>query len=222
MTWVLFDLNGTLLDPRTIDRALPDGNGVASKALGTAVLFSMALAHVSEYRPFADLVRSALRRELELAGMPEQLDRAVDAAGRLEPFPDAAAALDVLAGAGCRLGVLTNSEGSAAEGNLTRVGWRDRFERVIGTEQVRAYKPRPELYRRALEELEARSDEVWLVTAHGWDALGARHAGLSSAWVSRREGVLLDVVPEPDVRAEDLRGAAAGMVNAFRGAVPAG
>jgi len=109
------------------------------------VLFSMALAHVSEYRPFADLVRSALRRELELelAGMPEQLDRAGDAAGRLEPFPDAAAALDVLASAGCRLGVLTNSEGSAAEGNLTRVGWRDRFERVVGTEQVRAYKPRP-------------------------------------------------------------------------------
>jgi len=67
MTWVLFDLNGTLLDPHTIDRALPDGNGVASKVLGTAVLFSMALAHVSEYRPFADLVRSALRRELELA-----------------------------------------------------------------------------------------------------------------------------------------------------------
>jgi len=187
------------------------------------VLFSMALAHVSEYRPFADLVRSALRRELELelAGY-EQLDRAGDAAGRLEPFPDAAAALDVLASAGCRLGVLTNSEGSAAEGNLTRVGWRDRFERVVGTEQVRAYKPRPELYRRALEELEAPSDEVWLVTAHGWDALGARHAGLSSAWVSRREGVLLDVVPEPDVRAEDLRGAAAGIVNALRGAVPAG
>jgi len=148
------------------------------------VLFSMALAHVSEYRPFADLVRSALRRELELelAGMPEQLDRAGAAAGRLEPFPDAAAALDVLASAGCRLGVLTNSEGSAAEGNLTRVGLARPVRTRRRDRAGASLQATPELCRRALEELEAPSDEVWLVTAHGWDALGARHAGLSSAW----------------------------------------
>jgi 2-haloacid dehalogenase len=46
------------------------------------------------------------------------------------------------------------------------------------------------------------------VAAHGWDVTGAKHAGLRTAWISRGEELLSAMAPEPDVRADDLLGAA--------------
>jgi 2-haloacid dehalogenase len=68
---------------------------------------------------------------------------------------------------------------------------------------VRAYKPHPAPYRRVLELLELPPERVTLVSAHGWDVLGARAAGLRGVWVDRVEHRWPFPSPEP-ARAADL------------------
>lgn len=203
-TWIAFDLNGTLLDPGVL---LDEEHAeLARRALDDAVLQAMADTLTGEYRPFPDYLRAALGRALHVAGLDEGiLDAAMQRAGTLPAFPDAADALQSLAATGYRVAVVTNSAGDAARAALDAAGLSAHVETVIGADEVGAYKPDPRVYRHAAARLDTPADGICLVAAHAWDVLGALRAGWQAAWVGHREGQLLATVPEPTVRAATLR-----------------
>jgi len=157
MSLVLFDLNGTLLDP---GKQLP--------VLQRAVQLAMAHTLAGDFRPFGELLEAA-------GGAPSAMPA----------FDDAAPALGQLDEAGHRLAVLTNSERATAERQLSNAGLDTAFERVVGTDEIGAYKPDRGVYLRALELLGANGTEAWLVAAHDWDLVGAHNAGLRTAFVDR-------------------------------------
>lgn len=187
--WVVFDLNGTLLDPAAI----------GTDVLDEAILAAMTLNHVRDYRPFSELLRAALARR---GG--DDVDRLMEAAARMPAFPEAADALDLLASAGRRLAVLTNSATAAAERGLRAAGLRGRFAHVIGTDRVGAFKPDARVYRHGLAALGAEPGQATMVAAHWWDLRGARAVGMRVAWVGRGEGSLSGLLPDPDAAAPDL------------------
>jgi 2-haloacid dehalogenase len=211
--WVLFDLNGTLLDPRPVGERLPvaDGGALVLAVLHDAVVQAMADTLTGEYRPFAGYVAGALARQTRLAGLDldeRQLDAVARAMGRMPPFADSADALSILRDAGLRVGVLTNSARGGALDALEQAGLAFAVERVIASDAARAYKPAPVVYRTALAELGVAPADATLVSAHWWDVTGAKRAGMRTAWISAKERILLPGTPEPDVQAPDLRAAA--------------
>src|SRR5919204_1271610 len=120
VTWVLFDLNGTVLDPAGIAEPLGGGDEdrrLVGEAFGEALMMTMAdTLSGGAYRPLPEYLRAALERTLRAAGRDtEALDPAMRRAGAMDPFPEAESALSVLLDAGLRVGVLTNSTGEAAE-----------------------------------------------------------------------------------------------------------
>jgi 2-haloacid dehalogenase len=214
---VLFDLNGTLLDPAVMAGPLGGGaeeRALVAAALDDAIAAAMTLTLGGRYVTFAELVGGALARRLMLAGRdPGEAEAALAAMAEMPPFPEAETALDRLAAAGLRVGVVTQSATATAEAVLERAGLRDRFELVLGTDRVGAFKPDERPYRAALEAAAvAEPADACLLAAHWWDVTGAKLAGLHTAWVSRRDRVLPPWVPEPDVRAVDLLEAAEGIV----------
>ncbi|GAC1344806.1 MAG: haloacid dehalogenase type II [Candidatus Dormibacteria bacterium] len=205
---VLFDLNGTLTDPAGIGEwwGAPD---LGLVSLQGAVQTAMVDALLGLYRPFAEHLRAAIQLCVGRRGLdPDGVDAALRRAAHLDAFPEAAEALDHLREGGHRLVTLTNSGGQAGRETLEAAGLADRFERVLGVDAVRSFKPHPRTYAYALTELRARSDEVMMVAAHGWDVTGAKHAGLRTTWISRGEQILSGTALEPDHRADDLLSAA--------------
>ena len=172
MATITFDLNGTLLDP-----------GDQADVLKQAVQMAMAHTLADDFRPFAEL--------LEAAGgsVPDELPS----------FADVAAGLDRLAAAGHRLSVITNSARETGEQHLNRAGLRDRFDRVAGVDEARAYKPDPRAY--------ALVESDWHVAAHWWDVLGAAAVGRRTVYVARqgplpatvRADVVVDRLDELDL-----------------------
>lgn len=158
MALVLFDLNGTLLDP-----------GNRADALHSAIRLAMAHTLAADFRPFAELL------EASGSSVPEEMD----------PFPDVASGLDRLRDAGHRLAVVTNSARRTGEQHVERAGLGDAFERVVGVDEVGAYKPDGRVYAYALEQLGAAAGDSWFVAAHDWDIVGAANAGLRTAFVAR-------------------------------------
>jgi 2-haloacid dehalogenase len=217
LSWVLFDLNGTLLDPSGI--AEPLGNAdedrrLVAQAFYEALLLTMAdTLSGGTYRPLSEYLRAALERALRGAGRStEVLDAAMERAAAMEPFPEARAALSLLAAEGLHVGVLTNSTTAAAERALTAGGLRELLELVIGSDEVQTFKPHPRVYEHAVHRVGSKPAESVLVAAHGWDVMGAMRAGLRGAWVARDERWLVPVVPDPDVRGEDLEDVARKIV----------
>ncbi len=207
MSHVVFDLNGTLTDVRALaapwGHAAPDRLG--PEALDEAATMGMADTLGGVFRPFPELLRAALGRRAQLAGLDAgaPLDLAMRRAAALPAHPEAAAALDHLRAAGFRVAVLTNSASEAGRRTLEAAGLLERVDRVDGADAARAYKPDPRLY--ALAEAEPGA---WFVAAHWWDVTGAARAGLRTAWISRDDRVLPATAPAPDVVAADLLAAA--------------
>jgi 2-haloacid dehalogenase len=217
MRWVLFDLNGTLLDPSVIAEPLGGGDEerrLVSEAFQAALLLTMAdTLSCGPYRPLPKYLRATLERELRARGRDTgALDAAIERAGKMDPFPESEAALVLLARAGFRLGVLTNSTSQAADAALSNAGLRHRFEVVIGSDEVQRFKPHPGMYEHAIARLECEPGEVVLLAAHAWDVMGAMRAGLRGAWIARGERWLVPVVPEPDMKGVDLEDVARQLV----------
>jgi 2-haloacid dehalogenase len=203
VAWVVFDLNGTLLDV----------SAVGDDLLHEALFAAMTLNHVGEYRPLSELLAAAAaRRHAVLGGPPVAEVKA--AAAAMPAYPEAPAALHRLSQAGQRLAVLTNSPTDAAERGLRSAGLRDRFEHVIGSDQVEVFKPDLRVYRHGLSVIGAEPLEATMVAAHWWDLRGARTAGMRIAWVARGEGALSPLLPDPDAWGEDLLAVADAIVAA--------
>lgn len=173
MALILFDLNGTLLDP-----------GPQKEQLQAAARLAMIHTLADDFRPFAELLQAAG------GTVPEEMP----------PFPDVADGLDRMKSEGHRLAVLTNSARDTGQQHLRRAGLADRFERVIGVDEVGAYKPDGRAYAYALEQLGVTARETWLVAAHDWDVVGAHGAGLRTAFIARGgpQPVTIEVDRESD------------------------
>lgn len=216
--WVLFDLNGTLLDPRAIASALPvpDGEPVVLASLHDAVVQGMVDTLSGEYRPFPAYIHAALQRQMHIAGTeldPESLEAVVTRMAHMPPFVDSASALALLRDLGLHVGVLTNSAKAPAVDALKAADLAAHVERVIASDAVRAYKPATRVYATAVEQLGVRAAEIVMVSAHWWDVTGAKRAGLRTAWVSATEQMLMPDIPAPDTQAPSLLAAAHAITN---------
>lgn len=212
VNWVLFDLNGTLLDPAAIAGPLGAPASLGDEVLDDAVWQATAGTLAGDYRPLPEYLRAALERRVQIDGLERSgIDDALEVARTMPPYPDAAGALQTLRDGGLSVGVLTNSAGQAAQFALEAAGLRELVDLVVGSDEVEAYKPDPRVYAHGAVRANAAPGEIVLVAAHWWDVMGAKRAGMHTGWVGRRERVLLSSVPAPDFSGEDLASVAASI-----------
>jgi 2-haloacid dehalogenase len=219
MATAAFDMLGTFFSLERVRREL---TARGAPALALELWFSQSLrdffacSHSGGYVPLRQVLEAALPRTLRAVDVDavEASNEAILAAlGELEPQAEAAAACDLLQGAGWSIVALTNGSEQATRALLERSGLLDRFEAVLSCDSIRKSKPHPEVY--ALARRRA-SGNLWMVAAHAWDVAGAARAGCKTAWVSAGEKLFLAAYPQPDVVAADLRQAAELMLDQER------
>ncbi|MGH2603495.1 MAG: haloacid dehalogenase type II, partial [Dehalococcoidia bacterium] len=156
---IVFDVNETLLDLRSLDPIFATAFGDAAARrdwFGQVLQSAMTVTLTGRYADFSEVGAAALamvaaRRQVELT---ETMRAAVrDGMRQLPPHPEVPAALDRLRGAGFRLATLTNNPAPVVEAQLTNAGLRDFFEQVHSVDAVRRFKPAPEPYRMAADRL---------------------------------------------------------------------
>jgi 2-haloacid dehalogenase len=134
----------------------------------------------------------------------EELTRAWE---RLPAWPDAVAGLARL---GKRFIVSTLSNGNRSQQTALIRFASLPFQRQLSAEDVRHYKPDPEVYLGAASALGLAPSEVMMVAAHKGDLRAAQAAGLRAAFVERPlekgPGGGADRLPDPesDVQATDF------------------
>jgi 2-haloacid dehalogenase len=205
--WVLFDLNGTLVDPAV----LIDPPELPVAALDEANMMAMITVIDGRRAEFKTLLDAALRRGLERAGRdPGLAAGALERLAEMPAYPDVPQALRALRDGGHRLAVLTQSSVESAETVLGNAGLREHFEHVLSSTAANTFKPEDLAYTYALEQVGAT--EAWFVAGHWWDVAGAAYAGLKTAWVSRTDVAYPIAMPEPDVRGADVAAVAAAIL----------
>ena len=197
---VLFDIDETLLDHRTTERAAaaalhriarvrrPVGDFVAAWSDALERNFRRYLAGELSYDDQRRArVREAVDPELDDDAADRLLVHYLDAylAGSAL-FPDVLPCLDRLARGRHRLGIISNGQSDHQRTKLARCGIADRFECILISEECGHHKPAPEIFAQACARMgEPAARAVYIGDRYDVDAEGARGAGLRGVWLDR-------------------------------------
>ena len=208
---ILFDVNETLLDltlvKESVGKALGGRPELAPLWFTTLLQYSLVATVADHYLDFADVGAACLRMVAENHGIElseEDAKEAVAPMRSLPPHPDVIPALMGLRDAEYRLVTLTNSSKAALADQMKHAGLTGFFEALLSVEDVGKYKPHAEVYRWAAGRVGADVSDCLLVAAHGWDAAGAKWAGMRTAFVARPGQQVFPLGPAPDIMIPSL------------------
>ena len=189
---VTFDCYGTLIDWRGgiadafARAAAADGLRIDRDALLAMYVEAEHAVEVEAHRPYRDVLAETARRLGPRLGWPLSADRArflPESLAGWRPFPDTNGALERLAAAGYRLGILSNVDDDLLA--ATRRHFIVDFEIVVTAQQVGSYKPAPGHFLTARRRI---GDARWLHAAQSYfhDVVPARALGIPVAWINRQ------------------------------------
>jgi 2-haloacid dehalogenase len=159
----------------------------------------------STHTPYREIGERAVAYTLERAGIAftrDEVRSLVSAIERLEPFPDVPEALARLQRR-CRIVVLSNGDPDMLE--TARKFHRIPFDEIISVAVAGAFKPHRSTYVRAAEICGVRLDEVLFVANHAFDCIGAKSAGMRTAFIDRRQRPFGETPHQPDLRMPDMK-----------------
>ena len=128
---------------------------------------------------------------------------------RLKCFPDVPAALAKLQ-TRYKIVVLSNGDPDMLETSKQYHGVP--FDKVISVAESNAFKPHVATYTKGAEIMGVRMDEVLFVANHAFDCLGAKAAGMHTAFIDRRKRPFGRTPHQPDIWLDNMQSLADAMV----------
>ena len=166
-----------------------------------------ALLH-TEHTPYREIGHGAVAYTLERAGIPYTMDEVrflVAQIERLKSFPDVPAALARL-NTRYKIVVLSNGDPDMLE--AAKSFHKIAFDAVISVAVANSFKPHVATYSKAAELMGVGLDEVLFVANHAFDCIGAKSAGMHTAFINRRMRPFGITPHQPDIVVPDMKGLA--------------
>ena len=157
-----------------------------------------ALLH-KEHTPYREIGHRSVAYVLERAGIVYTMDEVrhlVAQIEKLRPFPEVPEALARLH-TRYKLVVLSNGDPDMLE--AARQYHAIPFDRVISVAVANSFKPHAATYGKAAALLGVRLDQVLFVANHAFDCIGAKSAGMHTAFIDRRQRPFGMTPHEPDI-----------------------
>lgn len=174
---VMFDLLTALLDSWTLWNSVA---GSSEAGLAWRGKYLELTYEAGAYRDYGAIIHESAQR----AGLPAAHARAlIDHWSELAPWPETAEVLRAL-GAKVPIAVATNA--SVALGRVAADAVGVPIDVLVTAEAAGFYKPRPEPYRMALEQLKLPASQVLFVAGSAADVPGASGVGMDVYWHNRR------------------------------------
>lgn len=200
---VMFDFYGTVVDMQgSLTRAIApylESKDYTANPPGRLVTWwrrthfenSMidALLH-RDHTPYREIGFQAVDYTLERAGIEHTDDEVrglVSQIERLDPFPDVVLALTDMKSHGLKLVILSNGDRDMLAAGVPFSGTAELWDRVISVAEADSFKPHHATYTKTAELVGLDRSEVLFVANHAFDCIGAKAAGLKSAFIDRRK-----------------------------------
>ncbi len=162
-----------------------------------------ALLH-REHTSYREIGHRSVAYVMERAKIPFTMDEVrylVAQIEKLRCFPEVPAALARLK-TRYRIIVLSNGDPDMLEAAKPYHGIP--FDMVISAAAANAFKPHAATYTKAAELAGVRLDEVLFVANHAFDCIGAKSAGMRSAFIDRRNRPFGMTPHQPDIRVRSM------------------
>lgn len=187
---VVFDAYGTLFDVRSVVEAAraitPDPEDLSALWRQKQLEYSWLRGLMGNWRDFWELTGDALRfavRKLGVDATDAQLASLRDAYLTLAPFPEVKDALHRLKGR--PLAILSNGSRQMLDAAVASSGLAPFLAHVLSVDEVRTYKPAPQVYALGPKALGLEAGDLLFVSSNAWDVAGAKAFGYRVCWCNR-------------------------------------
>ena len=160
-----------------------------------------------EHTPYREIGRQTVHYVLDRAGIDhtdEEVVHLVAQIERLKPFPDVIDALTEIKSHGLELVVLSNGDPDMLDSGVRYSGTGHLWDSVISVAAADSFKPHANTYATALRLTALKPEETLFVANHEFDCVGAKAAGLRTAFVDRRKRPFGNTRYEPDLIIDDF------------------
>ena len=208
-----FDIYGTLVDPLEMNEHLRPFAGEKADRFSELwrekqIEYTFRRGLMREYADFGVCTRQALVFAAQTLGVglsEEDREDLIEEYQNLRPFPDVVPGIEALKREGRVLVAFSNGVEATARTLLERAGVLPHLDGVISVDDLKTFKPDPEVYRYLGLRVERTAYNTWLVSSNPFDVIGAKNAGLRAAWIKRKPDARFDPWDiEPDLGAPDL------------------
>jgi len=166
-----------------------------------------ALLH-KEHTAYREIGHRSVAWVMERAGIEYTMDEVRYLVAQIEqlgPFPDVPEALARLKSK-YKIVVLSNGDPDMLE--TAKQHHKIPFDAVISVAVANAFKPHVATYTKAAEIMGVSMDEVLFVANHNFDCVGAKSAGMHTAFIDRRKRPFGMTPHQPDLLVADMKGLA--------------
>ena len=204
---LVFDAYGTLYDVHSVARRCEScfpGKGMQLSQLWRAkqLEYTWQRSLMQRYVPFSTVTRQALAYSCAALGLElsaERMEALMSEYLRLEPFPEVPAALERLK---VKRAILSNGSPDLLDPLVASS--RLRFDAVLSVDELKIYKPAPQVYELAVKRLGVPKERIGFVSSNCWDALGAKAFGFHVFWINRTGAPVDRLGPKPDAILKSL------------------
>lgn len=175
-----------------------------------------ALLH-RDHMPYREIGRQTVHYVLDRAGIDHTDEEVVDLVAqieRLKPFPDVVDALAEIKSAGLQLVILSNGDPDMLAHGVPYSGTEHLWNRIVSVAEANSFKPHRDTYRTAAAIAGLEPPDVLFVANHAFDCVGAKAAGMRTAFINRRRRPFGNDHYEPDLTLDDFAALAATIKSA--------
>ncbi|MFC7156318.1 haloacid dehalogenase type II [Halomarina halobia] len=195
VTTITVDSYGTLVDTDAVEARLaervPDPEPVSKLWRSRSLMYTMVGNFIGYYQPFYEMNRNALEYALDAHDVDlssAERDEILGAYHELDVFPDVRDGIERLRAGGYPVYVLSNGNPEMLRSMVRHAGIADVVADTISADEIRTFKPHPDIYRHGAARTGTPIDEIVHVAGPAFDVLGAMHAGMQGSWINRDKG----------------------------------
>ena len=185
---LVFDAYGTLYDVHSVAQrsdAFWPGKGAQLSQLWRSkqLEYSWLRTMMGRYKPFSEVTREALVYACQSLGLSIDTERQQALMREylaLSCYPDVKGFLER---APVKKAILSNGSPDMLLPLVEHSGLR--FDAVLSVDEVKLFKPAPEVYQFAVDRLATPKESIGFVSSNCWDALGAKSFGFQVYWINR-------------------------------------
>jgi 2-haloacid dehalogenase len=200
VTTLAFDVYGTLIDTHGVIVALEKQVGEKAPEFSRIwrekqLEYSFRRGLMRNYEDFSVCTSNALDYTEAYFKVPlsrKDKEELLGVYRVLPAFDDVAEGLALASISGFRMFAFSNGSRDAVETLLKHASIRDYFIDVVSVDEIKSYKPDPDVYSHFLSRAGASKADAWLISSNPFDVIGAISHGMRGAWIKRFKGAIFD------------------------------
>ena len=205
---IIFDAYGTLFDVNSAaekcknkigDKWEPFSNYWRTIQLEYTWLRSLMKRH----KDFWKITEDSLDKSMEVFKIDFSIrNELLDLYRVLSTFSEVNDVLKKLKEKKYKLAILSNGTPSLLNELVSSNNLENIFDDVLSVEEVKTYKPHPNVYNIPIKRYQINKNNVAYLSANTWDVAAAGNYGFNAIWVNRNNSVFdnLDYVPKHEIK----------------------